>query len=161
MPPRYAARVDDPRGRLFVSVQAALFAAVGLGPWLPLALDPAGPPQARWVGQALMLVGFALALVAGLRLGRNLTPFPRPRPGGELVTAGVYAYARHPIYGGALLLAIGWSVVQLSVATLLATALLWLLFEAKSRYEERALAEAYPGYRAYASTTHRFVPFVY
>jgi len=153
--------MDDPRGRLFVSVQAALFAAVGFGPWLPLALDPVAPPPVRWVGQVLMLAGFALALVAGFRLGRNLTPFPRPRPGGELVTAGVYAFARHPIYGGALLVAIGWSVAQLSVATLLATALLWLLFEAKSRYEERALSDAYPGYRAYASTTRRFVPFVY
>lgn len=144
-----------------MSVQAALFLAVGLGPWLPLAFDLAAPPPVRWAGPVLMLAGLVLALVAGLRLGRNLTPFPRPRPGGELVTAGVYAFARHPIYGGALLLAIGWSVVHLSVATLLATTLLWLLFEAKSRYEERALSDAYPGYRAYASTTRRFVPFVY
>ena len=153
--------MDDPLGRRFVGLQAALFVVVGFGPWLPLAVDAAAPPQARWVGQALMLAGLLLALVAGLRLGRNLTPFPRPRPGGALVTAGVYAFARHPIYGGALLLAIGWSVAQSSVATLAATALLWLLFEAKSRYEERALTEAYPEYPAYAAATRRFVPFVY
>jgi protein-S-isoprenylcysteine O-methyltransferase Ste14 len=77
------------------------------------------------------------------------------------VTAGVYAFARHPIYGGVLLLAIGWSVAQASLATLGATALLWLLFEAKSRYEERTLVEAYPAYPAYAAATRRFVPFVY
>ncbi len=153
--------MDDPLGRRFVGLQVALFVVVGFAPWLPLAADPAAPPQARWVGQALMLAGVLLALVAGLRLGRNLTPFPRPRPGGELVTAGVYAFARHPIYGGALLLAIGWSVAQSSVATLAATALLWLLFEAKSRYEERALADTYPAYPAYAAATRRFVPFVY
>jgi protein-S-isoprenylcysteine O-methyltransferase Ste14 len=153
--------MDDPVGRRFVGLQAALFVVVGFGPWLPLAADPGVPPQARWLGQAFMLAGLLLGLVAGLRLGRNLTPFPRPRAGGELVTAGVYAFARHPIYGGVLLLAIGWSVAQSSLATLGATALLWLLFEAKSRYEERALAEAYPTYPAYAAATRRFVPFVY
>jgi len=108
-----------------------------------------------------MLVGLLLGLTAGLRLGRNLTPFPRPRPGGELVTAGVYAHARHPIYGGVLLIAIGWSLAHASLATLTAAALLWLLFEAKSRYEERVLAAAYPAYPAYAAATRRFVPFVY
>ncbi|MBW6454960.1 MAG: isoprenylcysteine carboxylmethyltransferase family protein [Trueperaceae bacterium] len=153
--------MDDPVGQRFVGLQAALFVVVGFGPWLPLTMDAAVPPQARWIGLAIMLAGLLLALAAGLRLGRNLTPFPRPRPGGELVTAGVYAFARHPIYGGVLLLAIGWSVAQSSVATLAATALLWALFEAKSRYEERALAEAYPEYPRYAAATRRFVPFVY
>ncbi len=153
--------MDDPLGRRFVGLQAALFVVVGFGPWLPLAADAGVPPQARWLGQAIMLAGLLLALAAGLRLGRNLTPFPRPRRGGELVTAGVYAFARHPIYGGVLLLAIGWSVAQASLATLAATALLWGLFEAKSRYEERALTEAYPAYPAYAAATRRFVPFVY
>ena len=153
--------MDDPLGRRFVGLQAVVFVAVGFGPWLPLTVDAAVPPQARWLGQAIMLAGLLLALAAGLRLGRNLTPFPRPRPGGELVTAGVYAFARHPIYGGVLLVAIGWSVFQSSVATLAAAGLLWLLFEAKSRYEERVLVEAYPDYPGYAAATRRFVPFVY
>lgn len=157
----YAPAMDDTLGRRFVGLQAALFVAIGAGPWLPLVDGPGVPPPLRGVGAALMLGGLLLALVAGLRLGRNLTPFPRPRPGGELVTAGVYAHARHPIYGGALLAAIGWSFAQASVATLAATALLWLLFEAKSRYEERALAAAYPAYPGYAAATRRFVPFVY
>ena len=158
---RYAHPMDDPFGRRLVGMQATLFVAVAAGPWVPWAPAPGVPPAAAFVGWGLMALGLALALVAGLRLGGNLTPFPRPRPGGSLVTSGVYRLARHPIYGGALLLAVGWAVARSSLVAGLAAALLWALLEAKSRYEERALAYAYPGYPDYAAGTRRFVPFVY
>ena len=40
-------------------------------------------------------------------LGAALTPLPYPEPDGGLVTDGVYARVRHPIYGGVILVAIG------------------------------------------------------
>lgn len=152
--------MDDPLGRRLVGTQATLFVAIAVGPWVPFgAAAPA--PAAEWTGRWLMLLGLALAVAAGVRLGRLLTPFPRPRPGGRLVTDGVYRHVRHPIYGGALLLAVGWSLAQASLAAAGATVLLWLLLEVKSRYEERALAAAYPDYPAYAAATRRFLPLVY
>jgi protein-S-isoprenylcysteine O-methyltransferase Ste14 len=153
--------MDDPVGRRLVGLQTTLFALIGAGPWLPVGTGGAAPPPASLLGAALMLAGATLAVAAGLRLGRNLTPFPRPRPGGELVTRGVYRYARHPIYGGVLLLAFGWSVVQFSWGTGAAALLLLWLFERKSRYEEGLLRRAYPAYADYAADTRRFVPFVY
>ena len=153
--------MDDPVGRRLVSLQATLFVLIAAGPWLPVGAGGVVPPVAAVLGGALMLAGLALALIAGLRLGRNLTPFPRPRPGGELVTRGVYRYARHPIYGGVLLLAFGWSVVQFSWGPGGAVLLLLWLFESKSRYEEGLLARVYPAYADYAAGTRRFVPFVY
>ena len=44
--------------------------------------------------------------VADIRLD-NLTPLPKPRPGGKLVTTGVYSYLRHPMYAGLLAFAFG------------------------------------------------------
>jgi protein-S-isoprenylcysteine O-methyltransferase Ste14 len=154
-------RMDDPVGRRLVGLQAALFVAIAAGPWLPAGRSVDAPPAAALLGALLVVTGAALVVAAGARLGRNLTPFPRPRADGELVTRGVYRYARHPIYGGVLLLALGWSLLQPSWVSGGATILLLWLFDRKSRYEERLLMEAYPGYRAYAGRTRRFVPFVY
>ena len=153
--------MDDPVGRRLVSLQATLFALIAAGPWLPVGVGGVAPLLAALLGAAVMLAGAALAIVAGLRLGRNLTPFPRPRPGGELVTRGVYRYARHPIYGGVLMLASGWSIAHFSWGTGAACLLLLWLFERKARYEERLLGQAYPAYAGYAARTRRFVPFVY
>lgn len=149
----------DPKGVRFVAVQAALFVAVGAGPSWFGATAPDG--WLRWTGALVMIVGSALAVTAGLRLGRSLTPLPVPVAHGQLQTGGVYAWARHPIYGGIMLLALGWSGFSGSWGTLVATATLWLLFEAKSRFEERALLARYAEYAAYRARTRRFVPFVY
>ena len=152
-------RVGDPKGVRFVAVQAALFVVVGAGPgWF----GGAGSTGAlRALALAVMVLGVALALAAGFRLGRNLTPLPVPVADGRLVTTGVYAFVRHPIYGGLLVLALGWSALAGSLGTLMATLALWALFEFKSRFEERALLARYPEYARYRAGTRRFVPYVY
>jgi protein-S-isoprenylcysteine O-methyltransferase Ste14 len=151
--------MSDPKGVRFVAVQALLFVVVGGGPaWFG---GDGSTGLWRLAAAAVMAAGVALALVAGFRLGRSLTPLPVPVADGQLVTAGAYAFARHPIYGGLLLLAIGWSAYAGSWGTLVAAAALWALFEVKSRFEERALIARYPEYAAYRAGTRRFVPFVY
>lgn len=151
--------VGDPKGVRFVAVQAALFVVVGAGPGWFGGVGSTGALRALAV--AVMLLGAALALAAGFRLGRNLTPLPVPVADGRLVTGGVYAFARHPIYGGLLVLALGWSAFTGSFGTLAAALALWALFELKSRFEERSLLARYPEYARYRSGTRRFVPFVY
>ncbi len=143
----------------FVVVQVALFVVVAYGPTLFDASVPATPWRA--IAAVLIALGAVLGLAAGLRLGRNLTALPVPVAEGRLVTDGLYARARHPIYGGLLLLALGWSAWHASWGTLAATAALWAWFELKVRFEERALHERYPDYAAYQSRTRRFVPFLY
>lgn len=152
-------RMRDPRGARFVAVQALLFVAVGGGPsWFGGA---GSSGAARALALAAIGLGAALVVAAGLRLGRHLTPFPVPVAGGRLVTSGVYALARHPIYGGLLVVALGWGAYAGSLGTLAATAALWGLFEAKSRFEERALLALHPEYATYRAGTRRFVPYVY
>ncbi|HYA09537.1 MAG TPA: isoprenylcysteine carboxylmethyltransferase family protein, partial [Gaiellaceae bacterium] len=133
-----------------------LSARAGLG-W-PEGLEPV----AYVVGGALLALGSLLLVAGGLRLGPSLTPMPKPRPGQELTTTGVYGLARHPMYGGGLLFALGWSIVFASVVGLALTAVLVLFIELKSRREELWLAEHHPGYEEYRRRTRRrFIPFVY
>lgn len=110
------------------------------------------------VGLAVMVAG-AVLLVAGIRaLGSSLTPFPRPSERATFRGGGVYARVRHPIYGGVLLLALGWSLA-LSPLALVPSALLLVLLEAKARHEESMLLERYPEYGAYLQQVpRRFVP---
>jgi protein-S-isoprenylcysteine O-methyltransferase Ste14 len=113
------------------------------------------------VAVALVVVGAAL-LVAGTRnLGRNLTPLPYPKEGGTFVQQGVYKYARHPIYGGLILLACGWSLRRGGGLVLLYALLLAVLLHVKSGREERWLAARFPAYGAYRARTRRFIPFVW
>lgn len=105
----------------------------------------------------------ALRLVAGgfRRLGRQLTPFPRPAEDGTLEQGGAYRLVRHPIYGGVLLFSLAWSMVTSPLA-LVPAALLALLLAVKSRREEAWLVEVHPGYLDYRRRVRRrFIPFVW
>jgi protein-S-isoprenylcysteine O-methyltransferase Ste14 len=139
-------------GQAIVLVLIATFAL--LGPRWP---DPLASPL-RIVGLMVAAVGCVLAASAGMRLGRSLTPLPKPREGGTLSDQGVYALVRHPMYGGVLLAAIGLSLVT-SPAALIPTAVGFVFLELKSEREETWLVERYPEYRPYRRRVRwKFVP---
>ena len=124
------------------------------------------PPGTLWVrdgvtvlvGGALIVVGFVIAVIAGVGLGRALTPSPVPRGDAELVTTGVFALARHPIYSGLLVLGAGLAVIGASPWHLGAWVALLVTLMVKSRFEDRMLLERYDAYAAYAARVGRLVP---
>jgi protein-S-isoprenylcysteine O-methyltransferase Ste14 len=65
------------------------------------------------------------------------------------------------MYCGSILAAVGWALVRQGWLTLLYTALLFVLFDLKSRREERWLAERFAEYPAYRTRVRRLIPFVY
>src|ERR671916_1524672 len=93
--------------------QLALFLLIGL--WAPLLprhvnlgdadfmLNRVDPGWIRGVGVGVLLLGAGLFAWGIRSLGRSLTPGTEPLPDAELVTAGAYNHARHPIYGGLVL----------------------------------------------------------
>jgi protein-S-isoprenylcysteine O-methyltransferase Ste14 len=89
------------------------------------------------LGWIVALVGAIIAGSAMRAMGRSLTPYPRPRPDGELIVEGPYSMMRHPMYVGGVLFFAGLSLV-FSVWGLVLTALLALFWVAKARAEERA-----------------------
>jgi protein-S-isoprenylcysteine O-methyltransferase Ste14 len=149
------------RGGGWVVLQFALIAAIiaiGL-------LAPGWPEGARWwlkgAGVLLVLGGALVLALAGRALGSGFTPFPKPAEGGALVEDGPYAFVRHPVYSGGLLVTAGISLA-LSPWALVPTAVLAVVWALKASVEERFLRDRYPGYSDYCSRTrYRLVPFVY
>lgn len=113
------------------------------------------------VGAAVALVGLVMVGVASRQLGPAITAIPIPKPGAQLVTSGVYRFARHPIYGGLSLLMIGTALTFASPTGLIIAALLPPFFLLKASFEEKQLRLRYAGYFAYRkSVTKWLIPFV-
>jgi protein-S-isoprenylcysteine O-methyltransferase Ste14 len=150
-----------PRGEGWVALQVVLLLllplAAAVGPRWPDAWDRALLATGAVVG----LAGAFLFLAGVLRLGAQLTPFPKPVEGGVMHDGGVFGLVRHPIYGGVLLLALAWSLAT-SPLCLVPSALLVLVFAAKSRREESWLVDHHPGYQDYRRRVpRRFIPFLW
>jgi protein-S-isoprenylcysteine O-methyltransferase Ste14 len=146
------------RGGAWVAGQVAIGAVVlALG-----FVGPRWPDAAGWplvvAGAALAAAGLAMLVAGGAGLGPSLTPYPRPRDDAMLIEHGVYRLVRHPIYAGALLMALGWSLATRPLA-LAASVVLAGYLEVKSEREETWLVERYPGYPAYRDRVRwKFVP---
>lgn len=149
------------RGEGWVVVQLVLLVAIiGAG-----FVGPQWSGMARLVGAivgvAFVTLGVWLVLGGILRLRRQLTAYPRPVPGGRLVEDGVYAYVRHPMYGGGMIAALGWGLAMASPLALAGVLLLGAFFDLKSRREEAWLAEQFAGYADYRQRTRRLIPWLY
>lgn len=150
-----------PRGEGWVAIQVAI---IGLA----VATGVRGPHWSRatsWlrVPAAVSLLAGGGALFAGgsTRLGRQLTPFPRPTAESSLRQDGAYGLVRHPIYGGVLMVGAAWALVS-SPLTLLPLALAGPFLEAKRTREEAWLVDKHPEYTAYREQVRRrFIPFVW
>ncbi|NMM24446.1 MAG: isoprenylcysteine carboxylmethyltransferase family protein [Phycicoccus sp.] len=122
------------------------------------------PATSHWLalpGGVAVLAGAGLLVGGGAGLGRQLTPFPRPVADGVLRQDGIYGLVRHPIYGGALLLILGWALLSSSLA-LLPLALAAVFLDAKRRREEAWLVEQHPDYAQYRlQVPRRFIPWVW
>jgi len=115
----------------------------------------------RGVGIILVVVGVVGVLWAHGALGRAFTPFTRPPEGADRVETGPYRLARHPMYGGGILVFAGVSLA-FSITSLALTAALAVLWRAKSAVEERVLTAEFPEYDAYRRRTpRRFLPGIY
>lgn len=116
------------------------------------------PPWSFWTGLALFTLAAWLGIAGVARLGRNRTPFPRPRTDSRLITTGIYAWLRHPLYTCLLLASLGWAGLFHSRAALILTLPLGLFLIAKARREERWLREQFPEYEQYRRRVAAFVP---
>ncbi len=149
------------RGGGWVAAQFVLMAVtVALG-FVPVEWPDRLARPLDWAGAVSAILGANLVYLSARELGKSLTPFPKPRERGELVTTGPYRLACHPIYGGGILFFVGWALFSAppALAGVLALAVLW---DAKARVEEGLLGARYPGYDDYRRRTRRrLLPFVY
>ncbi len=150
-----------PRGEGWVALQLLLGAAIAgcgfVGVYWP------GPLESFLgvLGLLIALAGALLLILGVLSLRSSFTPLPRPRARTRLRQGGIFRLVRHPVYGGAILIGLGWSLADAPLG-LVPTLLLTALFDLKARREEAWLIERFPEYAAYRTRTpRRFVPWLY
>lgn len=137
---------------MFVSTQFILFALYLFDFLLRFSI----PYWLIMTGVFVALIGVTVLIFSLLQLNKNVSPFPTPKSDSELRTTGLYAFIRHPIYTGILLIAFGYSVYQTSSWKLVVAVCLLILFYFKSEYEERLLIKRFKEYKNYQKRTGRF-----
>lgn len=152
------------RGVGYVAVQALLIGLIVFGPrgffLLPKSML-SWLPYLQILGACICILGLLLSLIAALNLGKNLTPLPCPRDGGELVQVGLYRIVRHPLYFGVLLVAFGWLLIYPHLFVLIYVICLCGFFDIKTRREEIWLLERFPNYSDYQTKVKKLIPGCY
>lgn len=113
------------------------------------------------LGLSIFILGAILGLWALIhnRVG-NFHIQPKLREGSELITTGIYALVRHPMYTSVMLMMLGFLV---STPTIVET-LLWLILIGvlllKAKREESLWLEHDEAYEVYKKSTKLFIPYV-
>ena len=111
---------------------------------------PAGSALDLLAGSVLLLVGGWAGLRGNSDLGAQRTPFPRPKDESQLITTGLYARVRQPLYLSVIALGFAWALLWRSAPALGLALLQVPFFDLKARREERWLRERHAGYDDYA-----------
>ena len=82
-----------------------------------------------FMGILIIIIASIFILLAIKDLGRNLSPFPRPKDNSNLVTTGIYKYMRHPMYYSLIIISFGVFLTKLSIYHLCLTITLALLIK--------------------------------
>ncbi|HEX6137641.1 MAG TPA: isoprenylcysteine carboxylmethyltransferase family protein [Casimicrobiaceae bacterium] len=129
--------------------------------WLAVpsfAREGAAYPALRWLGACAALACLVLTLQAWRTMGRNWRMDISAR-NTTLVTSGMFARIRHPIYAFSIAMMVATALV-LPTAAMLATAVVHVvLMNVKARSEEAHLARLHgEAYARYVARTGRFLP---
>ena len=125
-----------------------------------LLLVPPADTDARWdaLSAALLLVGNTVCILAVLDLARSLSIMPEAR---ALVTTGLYARIRHPLYLAEAMALVGISLQFRSWPAALVLAASFYVQIRRMAWEESILTAAFPEYAEYRRRSSRLVPGLY
>ena len=143
----------------------ANFAAFGLYAASLLVFSRPTGSAALWLassGALLAVAGAAVVVRSRSELGAAWSLVPRADPGAGLVTTGPYGYARHPIYLGFLLFAIGEALAfDSGPAVMIALFGVAPTFAWRARTEEECLRRTFGDrYTVYQQRTRIIVPYL-
>jgi protein-S-isoprenylcysteine O-methyltransferase Ste14 len=119
------------------------------------------PAYVSLIGDGLIVLSF-LFIFWVIRVNSFAASTIQVAEGQKVISTGPYAYVRHPMYAGALLLLIGmplslgssWALLLIVPFT---PVLVWRILD-----EERFLLRNLPGYAEYAGTVrYRLIPYVW
>ena len=112
------------------------------------------------LGAAISLAGIALMIVSQYQMGAAWRFGVDPAEKTDLVTGGLYAFVRNPIYSGVFLFCIGLLVLLPHILMLIFLATAWLSIELQVRFVEEPHLRRLHGaaYEEYARQTGRYFP---
>jgi protein-S-isoprenylcysteine O-methyltransferase Ste14 len=111
------------------------------------------PPIVKYIGFALVVIGFLLGLGAVLAFRRARTTLDPYHPVSSIVTSGIYSFSRNPIYLGFLLMVIGiplvggtyWGIILAPIFILLCNS---LVIEHEEAYLGKKFGTTYTDYKS-------------
>ena len=104
----------------------------------------------------------ATALWARATLGTNWSGTVTFKQDHDLITSGPYAFVRHPIYTGMLLMLLGTAIINGHAIGFGVLAFVTLSLWLKAREEEKMMIKHFPdAYPAYKARVRALVPFLF
>jgi len=130
--------------------------------WPAVADYPLSVVQAA-AGVVVLVAALVLFRLTHKQLGRNWSVTLETRSDHGLVTTGLYAWVRHPMYSSFLLFALAQALLLPNwIGGLAGLVGFGVLFFYRVNREEGMMAEAFgEAYRAYCAHTARLVPWLY
>ncbi len=147
---------------LFISIRVATGKALKINPGVIFSQGIF--PQFQligWIAAVVTIIGVVIAIWARVNLGRNWSSKPAVKENHELVTTGPYAYVRHPVYTGVILMAFGIAITGsiFGIGAFIIASFFYILRIGK---EEKIMQEIFPNeYPEYRKRTKRLIPFVW
>ncbi len=121
--------------------------------------DPIRWPAAGTVGVALMVLGLVATLIAQQQLGTSWRIGVDPQDRSALVTAGLFARVRNPIFSAMVLFAVGTALAVPGVTTGVSAALVAGVLLQVRLVEEPHLRRVHGAeYQRYLRSYGRFLP---
>jgi len=111
-------------------------------------------------GIFIITVGMIIGILA-LYVNRFFNIRPDIKTNASLVTSGVYAYIRHPMYTAVLIMMLGIVILYPVIYVFLAYILLICTLLVKLFYEESLWKAQSSEYALYMKETKRLVPFIF
>jgi protein-S-isoprenylcysteine O-methyltransferase Ste14 len=130
-------------------------------PWLQVpafAVEQMPYAGLRWLAAICAVICLALTAQCWARMGKDWS-MAITKNRGEMITDGLFAHVRHPIYALSMLLMICSAIIVATLPMLVVAVVHIVLMNLKARNEERHMHAMHgEGYRQYLQRTGRFLP---
>ena len=111
------------------------------------------------IGLFLMIAGTATNILGRFQLGENWANQATVYDDQTLVTRGVYALVRHPLYASLIWMFYGASLIYLNWTAFLANSLIFVpMMCYRAGIEEGMLGECFPEYKSYRQAVGMLLP---
>jgi len=113
------------------------------------------------LGLAIFILGALLGIWALThnQLG-NFNIQPKLRKGSKLITTGIYAWVRHPMYTSVIVMMLGFLVSTATIVETFLWVILIVVLLLKAKREESLWLKHDEAYEAYKKSTKLFIPYI-